>query len=583
MATPARGRARLAVLVAVLGAACAGPSASADSLSFELTGVKSALRRQLLKHLDAALGPAFEDISPGRIQALHRRAPASLGAALEALGYYRATITPSIEQDADAWRASYRVTLGDPVRVAALRVELTGAAGEDPELAGQIDEFPLATGEVFRHERYEAGKRQLERRLSDRGYFDAAFVRHEVLIDPAAGTAHIALVVDSGHRYRYGPVRWPDTVLAEDFLNRFVDFQTGAPYVAEDLLTLQSRLTDSNYFTSVTVEPRSDLAAGDRVPIDITLTPRKAQRYSFGLGFGTDTGPRARAAWQRPYINARGHRLDADLRLSPVLSSLSGGYTIPLMPAHTNALSITTSLLQENTDVSDSTRLQFGAAHLAVRHGWQETLALDYEVERFDVGNETETSRLLIPSGRWLRTWADNRIDTRRGLRLGMSLRGAQSALLSGISFAQLRVDGKFIHAIGRTRLITRAELGATAISDFDRLPVTQRFFAGGDNSLRGFDFRSLGPRNSAGKVVGGRYLALGSVELEQEIRGPWRAAVFSDFGNAVNSWSDPMAYSVGIGVRWLSPVGLVRVDVANGVTEDDRSWRLHVIVGPDL
>jgi translocation and assembly module TamA len=378
-------------------------------------------------------------------------------------------------------------------------------------------------------------------------------------------------------------VQWPDSALAQDFLARFTGFETGAPYRAEDLLELQSKLNNSNYFSTVVVEPRVDLATHDEVPVEVSLEPRKPHRYSFGLGYGTDTGPRGRAAWQRPFINERGHRLDSDLRVSPILSSLSGTYGIPLQRPDIDALSFTTSVLNESTDVSDTTRAQLGAAHLTTRFGWQETLTVDYELERFDVGNDTETTGLLIPSARWSRIWADDPRHTRRGLRLGLDVRGAQSSLLSRISFLRVRIDGKFIQALGSGRVIARGEFGATTTSDFDKLPVTQRFFAGGDNSLRGFDYRSLGPRDKDGKVVGGRYLALGSLELEHEIRGAWSGAVFSDFGNAVDSLSDPFEYSVGAGLRWQSPIGPLRVDIANGISDEDKPWRLHIVVGPDL
>ncbi len=568
---------------ALLVAACATVAARADSYGFELEGVKGALRRQLTRHLEATQGEKTDKLTPGRIRALYRRAPATLNAGLEALGYYGATVVPNLAQAGTSWHATYRIDRGDPVRITALDIAISGDARADPAFADSAARFPLQPGDVLKHAAHEAGKLELERLLADRGYFDAQFTASEVTVDPARRSARISLAIESGRRHRFGPMQWPDTSLARDFLARFVRFEAGAPYRAEDLLELQDKLANSNYFSSVTVEPRPALARHDEVPIEVTLEPRKPHRYSFGLGYGTDTGPRGRAAWQRPFVNERGHRFDSDLRISPVSSSLSGSYGIPLQRPDIDTLSFTTSVLNENTEVSDTTRVQLGAAHLTTRVGWQEALALDYELERFDVGNDIETTGLLIPSVRWSRTWADDRMRARRGLRLGVDVRGAQSSLLSRISFLRLRIDGKFIQAIGRGRVIARGEFGATATSDFDKLPVTQRFFAGGDNSLRGFDYRALGPRDEDGKVVGGRYLALGSLELEHGIRGAWSGAVFSDFGNAVDSLSDPFEYSVGAGLRWQSPIGPLRIDIANGMSDEDKPWRLHIVVGPDL
>jgi translocation and assembly module TamA len=559
------------------------PWVAADSLEFALSGVEGRLARQLTRHLDVALGERGEDISPTRIRALHRRAPAQLTAGLEALGYYGSKVDAALVRDGAKWRAAYHIEPGEPVRVVAVELSLDGEARGDAAFEGFDARFPLQPGAVLNHARYEEGKRELEHLLADRGYFDARIRLAEVAVDPPTRTARVRFAVDSGARYRFGPVLWPDTVLAPDVLARFTSFSPDEPYSADALLELQSRLADSNYFASVAVTPRSEEAADHAVPVAVELDPRKPQRYSLGAGFGTDTGPRGRAAWQRPYVNRRGHWLETDLRVSAVQSLLAGTYGVPLPPRHTDTLSLRSNLLSENTDVSDTLRLQLGAEHATTRFGWQERIGLDYELERFDVGNDTETSGLLIPSVRWTRTWADDRLRTRRGLRLGLDLRGAQSSLLSRISFLQLRIDGKLIRTLGETRVIARGEFGATATSDFDRLPVSHRFFAGGDTSLRGFDFRSLGPRDADGKVVGGRYLALAGLELEHPIRERWSGAVFSDFGNAVDSLSDRFEYSVGAGLRWESPVGPLRVDIANGLSDDDRPWRLHIVVGPDL
>lgn len=267
-----------------------------------------------------------------------------------------------------------------------------------------------------------------------------------------------------------------------------------------------------------------------------------------------------------------------------MVSSLTGRYEIPLADPRSERLQLSASLLAESTDTADSLKGQLGAARLGVRRGWREVLSLDYLGEYFDVGEASEFTGLLVPGVRWSRVWADDPIYTGHGLRVGAGLSGAHEALFADLSFLQVRAQVKYVRALGsRWRAILRGEAGATVTSDFDALPATQRFFAGGDTSLRGFDFRALGPRDATGEVIGGRYLALGSVEIERRIRGPWGVAVFSDFGNAFNDLSDPLEYSVGAGLRWLSPVGLVRADVAAGVSEDDLPARLHVVIGPDL
>jgi translocation and assembly module TamA len=239
---------------------------------------------------------------------------------------------------------------------------------------------------------------------------------------------------------------------------------------------------------------------------------------------------------------------------------------------------------QQNTDTSESTSFAVGSYYKTKRWGWNETGALKLLNENYDVSQDSNTSLLLIPSISWARIWADDTIYTKHGGRLSLSLSGASESVLSDTTFGQAVVRGKFIHSFTENgRFITRGTLGVTEVTDFTKLPSSLRFFAGGDSSIRGFDFESLGPLGDDGLVEGGRYLAVGSVEYEQMIVGNWGAAIFSDFGNAMNSWDDPLEYSVGIGARWRSPIGLIRIDVAAGLSADNNPIGIHVVIGPDL
>ncbi len=566
---------------ALLCALASGPLA--DELKIEITGVKGEMRRNLLEHLEAVQGSDLQKLADSRIRAMHRRAPASLEEALQALGYYDTKITPALSNKGTQWLATYAIQLGQPVRFSEFDLQLTGAAANDEAFAEARAKFPLAVGDPLVHARWEDGKRAFERLLADRGYFDAQITKAEVRVNQHKFTARGVLAIDAGPRYGFGKVLWPKTKLATRFMQRYVSITPGEPFTAKQMLEFQSRLAESAYFGSVLVEPRRDLAEDGQVPVEVALEMRPARRYSVGAGFGTDSGPRARASWLRPFVNRLGHRAEADMRLSTVQSSLSALYSMPRATAWTDSVDLTAQFLNEDTDVKKSLKASVGVAHLTTRWGWRETVALEYQVESFDVANDSEVARTLVPSARWTRTWTDDPIFTRNGLRLAFGVRGAEAALLSTTRFLQLRTDAKFVRAFGDTRLIARGEFGAVASQDFSKLPASERFFAGGDNSLRGFDYQSLGPRNADGKVEGGRFLLLGTLELEQKVVGNWRGAVFSDFGNALNDLSDPIAYCVGLGVRWLSPVGLLRLDVANGISNPDFPWRIHVVVGPDL
>ena len=566
-------------------AAWAAPKPDAAAkVEVKLTGVSGAVRDNVLASLSIYQQRRHERLSAGRIKVLQQLAETEIRTAMEAFGYYQAKLESDLKQKNGGWIASYHVVPGPPVKVDRIDLSLSGDGANDPDFKRLIDDFPLHRGDSFEHKPYENGKASLQRLAAERGYFDARFTTSRVQIAESRDRAEIELHFDTGRRYHFGRVTYPQTRLSQNLLQRFQPFQQGDPYDAAKLLDFERRLNDSDYFAEVAVRPQREQAAQDEVPIDTELSMRKRNRYAAGVGYGTDTGPRARLEWQNRYLNRRGHRLGASLKVSPALSSLSSQYDIPLSDPAKDRLAFTGSATYENTKVKESSTLQAGVSHLTTRWGWNETLSLNYQLESFTVGADRYTTGLLIPGGSWSRVWADNPVYTRKGWRLRFDIKGAPPVVLSDVAFIQTRIDGKFIHGLGdRGRVILRGDLGLTTTADFEKLPASLRFFAGGDNSIRGFSYESLGPRDSNDKPVGGRYLAVGSVEYEHQIRDKWSVAGFFDFGNAFNSLSDPVAYGTGVGVRWRSPVGLVRVDLGVGVSDPALPIHLHIVVGPDL
>ncbi len=202
----------------------------------------------------------------------------------------------------------------------------------------------------------------------------------------------------------------------------------------------------------------------------------------------------------------------------------------------------------------------------------------------FVVGVDEGISRLFLPGLAWERTRADDRIFTRDGYRLRFIVRGAHEDVLSTTTLLQLKGDVKYIRPLGeRMRFIARAGAGRTYTDEFHELPATLRFFAGGDQSVRGYDYESLGPRDAEGHVSGGEITVVGSTELELMFLKSWGVAAFFDAGNAFStssSWT--FEKGTGAGLRWLSPVGLIRVDGAYAVGTPNMV-RLHIGIGPDL
>ena len=560
------------------------PAARAATVQVALDGLPPTLTESVLATLDIGAESQRERVSLARIRRAHNAAARQIRAALEASGYYRATVESSLSEGEDGWQAHYRVERGEPLRVSTLDLTITGPAASDAALQAALPAFPLQVGSRLRHARYEDGKRVLLETLREYGYLDVAFTAHRVDVDLDAYTAHVTLTLDSGARYRFGELSLQDTVVRKSLLRRYGAPQPGEPYSMARLLDYQSALADSGYFAGVDVQPGRRDREAHTVPVTVTLTPRPRTAYSAGVGFATDSGPRLRAGHQRRYVNRRGHGLDSTLLLSPRDSELSTHYRVPLADPRTEQLTFGAVASREDTVSarSDSLTLQ-----TAVTRRWgigRRTVGLDYLVERFDTGSDEATTALLIPSLGWQGSRSDNPLWPLHGWRLDLTLRGALAGLLSDLSFVQARAAGKYVYGVGRDqRLLGRLDLGSTWVDGFGELPASLRFFAGGDQSVRGYDYEKLGPRDSGGDVVGGRHLLVASVEYEWMFAGNFGGAVFFDAGNAFTGTRLNLERGVGVGFRWRSPIGAVRVDLASAISEPGSPLRLHITVGPDL
>ena len=275
-----------------------------------------------------------------------------------------------------------------------------------------------------------------------------------------------------------------------------------------------------------------------------------------------------------------------EMRLSKPERSLTTEYTIPLERPTVDYVSFGATLDAFDTETSKGNRALLNASHsIGLENGWRRTLSLEYLFEDFEVGAQDDNARLLVPGITWSRVKGGGKDYIRRGMRLSLHAEGASDALLSTANYIQLYTSDKYIYAINDDwRLLTRFDLGATWVDDLLKLPPSKRFYAGGDNSVRGFAFEDLGPRDDNNDVVGGRYLAVGSLEVERHLQGKWSAAVFIDAGNAFDiNYPAETAYGAGFGLRWRSPVGPIRFDLARGHVMDEQTLRLHIVLGPEL
>jgi translocation and assembly module TamA len=322
---------RSAPLLAVLVFCIAFPvHAAAPSLKVVVEGVEGQQEKNVLALLGIHNEQKDDALTVPRLVALHRRAPDEIRAALAPFGLYRVVVEDELTKPESAggrWVATYRIDPGEPVKVSSVDYRITGPGSDNPAFPA---EFPMQPGDVVLHANYDKAKADISAIASEQGYLDAKLLRHVVLIDPVAYDARVEFHLDTGPRWYLGQVSFEQDLLADDYLEKFVDFEPGDVYDPDTLLALQGKLIGMEYFSDVEIIPRKEDAGPDRqVPIEVVAERNKANKYRVGVGFATDLGPRFSLDYRRRYIGRRGHKLKSEVEISPVRQSVIAEYRIP--------------------------------------------------------------------------------------------------------------------------------------------------------------------------------------------------------------------------------------------------------------
>jgi translocation and assembly module TamA len=569
-----------------------------------------------------------KDVSGRRLGYLLREAEAETREALEPFGYYSPTIsvqrsdrqapeggddaapatTPAARGAAasdgqGAARANrelgvaIHVEPGEPVRVRGFDVGVDGAGADDATVRAALGAFAPRPGAVLDHALYESSKSRVSRALAAHGYFDADFSAHEVRVTRAEQAADIDLRWASGERYALGEATFsqaPKKIIRDRLLRKLVRWTPGDPYDEAQLDRLRRSLVGLDYFGLVDVSSKPEDAEGGRVPVQVDLTPAPRSIYTTGLSYGTESGPGVRFGVERRYLNSRGHKALAQLDYARDRKTLTLQYRIPAFAWLDGWYTASLQAADEQTDFLDTRRVEFVASRSGQYNAFLNLVAsLHVLRERWAFLDDSDPDALpdyryasfAFPSLSAEYIDVDNRLAPRRGAGGTLMLRGGGG---EGGSFAQVDASAQWFHGFDpQSRLIVRGEIGHTFSGDLLEMPPSLRFYAGGDRSIRGYGWREVGPRirNAAGDefATGARNLLVGSVEYERYFKGPWGAAVFVDSGSAFDGSSPDMRTGVGAGLRWRSPVGPVRIDIAHGLDHPDSPFTIHLNIGADL
>lgn len=534
------------------------------------------------------------------------RAPAEIELALQPFGYYQPTISSALDAQGTPWVARFAIDPGPPTIVSAVSVAVSGPGETDEEFAVAVDEFPLAVGDTLNHALYEEGKARIAAIAAERGYLDAAFETREIRVDVPQSTAEIRLDFRTGPRYLFGPVTIQQDIVEPRRMQGYVTMQPGDPYSAQALLDLQANLEAATYVQRAEVRVEKERADGLQIPIDIDLYPTRRARFEVGAGYGTDTGIRGTFEVLFRRLNRWGHTGTFRAEVSQIELSAAFEYEIPPIFPRTATWSFVGGVGDFSPDWSTTFLRTLGVRLRVSRWGVLSVFGVSYDIDTFRIGEAEKvegeerppplqegTSNLLNFSFSSTKSLIEGAPRTLHGFRIRVGAVGASESLGSSASYFLPTLSAKWVQGIlPKMRILVRAQVGQNFTSDFFDLPPSARFVAGGVESVRGYAYQSLGPMlprpDGELVLVGGKSLLTGSFETDFIFPtgklGQLGFAVFMDAGNALRSFSDiQLETGVGAGLRWVSPVGVVRLDGAFGVSQPGPPFRVHFSMGPDI
>ena len=474
------------------------------------------------------------------------------------------------------------VTPGEPTKIAGTDVQIEGEAAQDENFDALRKKLPKE-GVLVEHQTYDDYKTAISRLALNRGYFDGEFKISRLEISPEIHQAWWRMLFDSGVRYHYGNITFSHSQIRDDYLNNILNIKPGDPYLMNNLSDLTSDFSSSNWFSSVLVQPNVNHKS-KTVDVEIILYPRKKNAMELGVGFATDGGVHTQIGWTKPWINSRGHSFRTNLYLSAPKQTLEATYRQPLLKNPLNYY-YDYSVGWEGEKENDTNTRALTLSALRYwnnAHGWQYFGGLRARYDSFTQADITDKTFLLYPTVGFTRTRLRGGSFATWGDVQKITFDVGNKVWLSEASFVKVQASSAWIRTYAENhRIVARAEVGYLYTKDIEKIPPALRFFAGGDRSVRGYGYKKIAPKNKNGKLVGGSRLLAGSLEYQYQVYPNWWVATFADSGLAANDYTTKeLRYGAGVGVRWASPVGAIKFDIATPIRDKDNSKNIQFYIG---
>lgn len=557
------------------------------------------IARHLEQHLELQRYARFPDLRAAEFRRLLTEADANARELLAALGYFNPTLALRVDDASEGGKAPRTIVVevapGPQTRVERSRIGFAEPMNSDPASATQrarIEQgWDLKAGAAFTEAGWDSAKTDGLRALQKKRYPRARIAESRATIDADAHAADLHVVYDPGPVYRFGSVHLSGVERYDaNGIRNLIRLPIGAEYSEEELLDAQQRLSASGYFDSAFLALDPDEKDPEHATVIAQLREAKYQKVVFGVGVSTDAGLRLSLDHTHNKIPPLGWRAVSHVALDPKTQAVSTHWTA--MP-HASGWAWFLGAGLERAEVGD-----FKSNSLSLQTGRSKSVGhidrryyLQYDISKVEGSSAPGSSSSLMINYGWTGRYFDSKTLPTAGYGLGIELGAGLTLTPRREPFTRTRLRAMWFLPLGhrsdngrRSRLALRGELGAVVTDGDIRVPSSLLFLNGGDTTVRGYAFQSIGTRSQAGKLYGGRYLTVGSVEWQRPIRltensKDWEHAIFVDVGSVSDDPDRMTLYTgVGTGLRWNSPVGPMQADVAYGVKT--HQFRLHLRLG---
>ncbi|MBQ2381423.1 MAG: BamA/TamA family outer membrane protein [Succinivibrio sp.] len=558
-----------------------------DPVTFYLTGVdRYDVKTNILLYLNE-----LPVISKQRARLYSREIIEKIQQASHAYGYYHTKVEleyPKKDDEKDL-QIKVKVDLGKPLFVRNCDISVIGDGAEYQSFSKIIKSSGIRSYSILDHGKYKKLKEDLKTRALELGLFDAKFSISRIIVYEEQNAADIEILFDTGSRYMFGSLEANDETkeLMKPSSPLFKLYE-GTNFSSKAVNDYISAMSQTNYYRSIDIRPLAEKKQNNKVPVYIDLQRQTNNLFRVGAGYSTDENFRGILGWDKPLINEKGHSFSSFIRASSVKIDAQAVYKIPRTDPNLDYYYI--KLAQTHTDYNDTLS---DLSHASIHYVAKKTGSIirDYylsaEYEDYKQGIDKDYVVSVMPGILLSKRSSTGGLVPKTGYSISLDTKFS-SKIVSDYNFvhSELNIKGVFSLFESRNRILYRFTQGGNFGSDAIKAPASLRFFAGGDQNLRGFSYKSQSNRE-AGLLSGSRYITSGSVEYNFPI--PFEnmlGAVFLDSAVYTNDYKEikPL-YGPGIGLRYTTSYGVLKVDVAYGIDNHrkENNLKLHLTFGPEF